>query len=61
MEEVRKLIEEQDRIRDLRPVVVPHGVLRDLLQRLYIAEQGMKIEQAKIHAEVSIAQFKDQR
>jgi len=57
-DEVDRACDAAKKIRDLEPICISHGDLRGLLQRLFIAEQGMKIEQARIHAETAIAAFK---
>jgi len=42
--------------KDLEPVWMTRGQLREIVERLLIAE-GMKIEQAKIHADMRVSAY----
>ncbi len=45
-----------DAARDSRPVTISRGELRLLLTRLFVAEERMEWDQARIHAEVAVMQ-----
>jgi hypothetical protein len=54
METPSSIMERQKALKDMEPVTVSRGELRDMIASLYIARDGMKVEQARIHAEVAV-------